>query len=102
MRLKLHYVFQNIKEHFGWRLIGIDSMNQFFSVIIEDRLTFALIGFLPVPNDINICVIEAILLKRAALKPLNQFIDLGAAEVKNCDDIKCLLEDLSLVRVTGN
>src|SRR6266478_5259551 len=102
MRLKLHYLFQNIKEHFSWRLIGIDAVNQFLSVVIEDWLAFALIGLLPVPNHINVRVVEAILLQRAALKPLNQLINLGAAKVKNRDDFQRFLEHFSLARIAGN
>ena len=102
MRLKVHYVFQNIKEHFSWRLIGIDAVNQFLSVVIEDWLAFALIGLLPVPNHINVRVVEAILLQRAALKPLNQLINLGAAKVKNRDDIERFSKHFGLARIAGD
>src|SRR5437899_5831479 len=77
-------------------------MNQFLSVVIEDWLAFALIGFLPVPNHIDVGVVEAILLQRSALKPLNQLIYLGAAQVKNRHNIERFLEHFSLVRVAGD
>jgi hypothetical protein len=102
MSLKLHYVLQNIKEHFSWRLIRINPMNQFLSVVIEDWLAFPLVSCLAVANHVNVGVIEAILLQRPALQPLNQLIYLGAAKVKNRHDIKRFPEDFSLVRIAGN
>src|SRR6266481_2825864 len=102
MRLKLHYVFQNIKEHFGWRLIRIDAVNQFLSVVIEDWLAFALIGFLPVPNHIDVGVVEPILLERAALESLNQLINFRATKIENRNNLERFFKHFGLVRIPGN
>src|SRR5580765_6448799 len=102
MRLKLHYVLQNIKQHLGRRLIRIDAVNQFLSVVIKHWLALAFVRLLTVSNDINVGVIEPILLKRAALQPLNQFIYLGATKVEDRDYIQCFLEHFSLACIAGN
>jgi hypothetical protein len=62
MRLKLHGVFQNIKEHLGGRLVGINPMDQLLAILIEHGFALVLISLLAMTNDIDVRVVEAILL----------------------------------------
>src|ERR1043166_5105655 len=102
MSLKLRDVFQNIKEHFSRRLVGIDAVDQFFAVIIENRLALAFVGFLTRTNHIDVGIIEAILFERTALKSLNQIVNLSASKIKDGDYLESFFKDFRLFGVARN
>jgi hypothetical protein len=61
-RLNFHSVLENINQHLGWRLVGIDAVQPFLAIEIQDRLALPLVGFESSADDVNIGVIEPVFL----------------------------------------
>src|SRR6185312_10741192 len=97
--LDFYHALQNIGEHFGGRLVGVDVLDEVLAVKFQHRLGFFFVSLEPVANDLEAGVIEAIFLERAALQALDEIIEIGGAEIKNPDDVQGVLEHLSLVRI---
>src|SRR5882762_138849 len=102
MRLNLHQVLQNINQHLGRALVGINLVYQFLAVKIQNRPRFSFVGFKTIPDDVYIGIIETIFLERTALQPFHELVDLRAAQVKNAHNGQSVRHDLRLRGIPGN
>src|SRR5581483_7815738 len=95
-------VTQDVVEHGGRFLGGIDLVHEALAVELQHRLGFALVGFEAVLDDREIGVIEAVLAERAALEALHQLVHVGAVEINDRADVKGVIEHLRLMDIAGN
>ena len=93
---------QDVEQHLGLRLVGVDSMNQFPPIKAKHRLGFLLIDLEPLPNDIEICVIQSIFFQGPPLQSLDERIEIRAMQVKDCPHVEGVRQHLGLVQITRN
>ncbi len=70
-------VFENVEKRLHRRLVGVDAMDQFPSVVIDDWLGFLLVDFQALPNDIEVGIIKPGFLNGAALHASDQVLTVG-------------------------
>src|SRR4051794_9027321 len=73
--LNVRQVAENIKQHFVGCLIGVDTVDQLFAVVFEDRFSFALVSLQPVTDHVDVGVVQAVFFERTALKSTHQILN---------------------------
>lgn len=91
-------MLQDIEQNFCGRLVGVDSVDEMFSVKFQHGLGFLLVGLEPVANDFQAGVIKSVFLEGAALHALDEIINVCAAEIKDTDDVQGVAKHFRLVR----
>src|SRR6516225_3255572 len=77
-------------------------MDQLLSIVIENRLTLALIRLLAVTDDIDVGIVEPIFFQGASLEALDQIVDFGATKIKDRNDIERFFEHFCLLGIARN
>ena len=64
---------EQIQQDFGWCLGRVNPVNDLFAVKTQQRFGFAVVNLQPIPNHLEIGIIQAVLLQGAVLEA----VDLG-------------------------
>ena len=69
------------------RLSGIDVHDQSVAIVVEQRLRFPLVSFQPLPDDLLIRIIEAIVLDRSLFQSRDDLATIRTAQVKHLSHV---------------
>src|SRR5665213_177194 len=99
---ELDDVPENFGEGLRRRPVGVDAVDDFLAVKIQHRLGFVLVSLEPRADDLDVRVVQAVVLERAALHPRDEVFEIAAAHVKNGDDVDKLAEHFRLMHAARN
>lgn len=93
---------QNVGQHLGGRLIGIDTMHEMFAVKIQDGLGFLFVRLQAIADHVQAGVVQSIFLQSAALHAQHEIVEILAAQIKDRDDVQRVAQHFSLVPIAGD